>query len=226
MWQNDKLETELQLLREENARLKAELSASKTCSFEKDLQQKEEQLRSIYELTHVIPWSYDLVNHKLDGPVHFRRAWEGKLPNSKKEIELFFSKIHKDDRAKVDKILKNPYEYPEFEFNYRYHGDDDILHYFNSKGRVVIDASTQKAIKLIGVNREITEQQRIKKKLHLQEALLYNAYKLANISVWSYDFEKDKLTGITAKNIYRQSPIFSRVKVVRRKPMKRSAQLM
>ena len=191
--QNEKIKKELQALRKENARLKAQLSKTPLRSIENDLQLKEDQLCSVYELAKVIPWSYDLEKHKLDGPLHFRKIWTKTLPNSKSDMEKFLLKVHKDDREKVQKIWSDPSKYPEFECNYRYHGDDGVLHYLNTKGRCIFDASGKKVLKIVGVNQEITEQQEIEKKLRLKEAQLHDAYELTNVSAWSYDFEADKL---------------------------------
>ena len=152
--QNEKIKKELQALRKENARLKAELSKTPLHSIEKDLQLKEEQLRNIYELTNVIPWSYDLEKHKLDGPLHFRKLWTKSLPDSKIDMAAFLAKVHKDDRERVYEMWSNPSKYPEFECNYRYHGDDGKLHYLNTKGRCIFDDSGKKVLKIIGLIRK------------------------------------------------------------------------
>lgn len=193
MQQNEKLKKELQALREENVRLKSELSKTSLQDFAKDLQLKEEQLHSIYEFTHAIPWSYDLIKHKLEGPLHFRKLWTSSLPDSDDGMDMFLSNVHSDDRKMVKGMWSHPSKYPKFECNFRYHGDDGVLHYLNSKGKCVFDASGKKVIKIIGVNQEITEQQRIEKKLRLKEMQLRDVYELANIGVWSYNFESDQL---------------------------------
>lgn len=193
MQQNEKIQKELQALRKENERLKAELSQIKSSPSTKDTHIQEDYLRSIYEFSRAIPWSYDLVKHKLEGPFHFRKIWTKALPDGKDDMDDFFLKVHKDDRGKIKDIWNKPAKHPEFEFNFRYHGDDGILHYLNTKGKCIFDASG-KAVKIIGINQEITEQQRIERKLLLKEKQLHDAYKLANLSAWSYNFETHEFT--------------------------------
>ena len=103
MQQNEKLKKELQALRKENARLKIEAESS-----EHNSQLKEEQLRNIYDLTNVIPWSYDLVlTHKMDAPLHYRQIWtSGEPGNSKSDMDSLLSKIHKDDRKANQRSLE------------------------------------------------------------------------------------------------------------------------
>ena len=193
MQQNEKIQKELQALRKENERLKAELSKTKLSPSRKHLQVLEDYLRSICEFSRVIPWSYDLEKHKLEGPLYLRKLWTKDLPDGKSDMEDFLSRIPEDDRKKIEAIRKNPKKYREFGYNFRYYGDDGILHYLNAKGRCVFDSSGKKLLKIIGINQEITEQQRVEKKLLLKEKQLHDAYKMANISAWSYDFETDEL---------------------------------
>ncbi len=199
--QKQEPEIELQALCRENARLKAELAEIRLRLPEhewelirEELRHKEAQLRSVHELTRAIPWSYDAVNRKLDGPLHFRQAWTAFLPNSKSAMAVFLSRVHKNDRENIENFWKDPTDNPELERNYRYYDDDGVLRYFSCKGLCIFDVSGKKVIKVIGVNQEITKQQRIEKELLHKEAQLRNAYELANISAWSYDFKKDQLS--------------------------------
>ncbi len=193
MQQNDKIQQELQALRKENARLKAELSKRNSDPSQNDLQIHKDFLHSIYEFSHAIPWSYDLAKRKFEGPFHFRNIWKKTQHENKDDIDVFLSKVHKDDRKKIQDIWDNPEKHPEFEYNIRYHGDDGKLHYLNIKGKFIFDDSGKKAIKIIGINQEVTEQQRMESKLLLKEKQLHDAYKLTNIGVWSYNFETDEL---------------------------------
>ena len=193
MQQNEKIQKELQALRKENERLKAELSETKSSPSRKDLQVLEDYLRSICEFSNVIPWSYDLAKHKLEGPLYLRKLWTKDLPDGKSDMEVFLSRIPGDDLKKIEAIWANPKKHREFNYTFRYYGDDGILHYLNAKGRCVFDSSDKKLLKIIGINQEITEQQRVEKKLLLKEKQLHDAYKMANISAWSYNFETDEL---------------------------------
>jgi signal transduction histidine kinase len=200
MQQNEKLKTELQALRKENARLKFELSeaclrpsANELKLLKDDLLLKEEMLNCVYELLNVVPWSYDMVNHNMTGLPHPRRIWTSSLPDSKDAMGAFLSRVHKDDREIFKDYVQNPEKYSKLECKFRFQGDDGNLHYYNYKARSIWDDSGKKVLKAVGLVQEVTEQQRIKKDLCLKEAQLHDAYKLANISVWSYNFETDEL---------------------------------
>ena len=185
MQQNEKLKKELQVLREENARLKAELSDNSKNNqklFKDDLSLKEAQLRDAYSLANISAWSYDIATNILTPSEQLTKVWS---PPEENVREAFLARIHPDDLDKLLPVIENLEKYDSYDYQYRITGDNGNMYYFYCRGMVKRDEHGR-AVKVFGLNWDITE-----KKLHEKQTLqtennLRFFFEKIGLGVWEY----------------------------------------
>jgi len=185
MQQNEKLKKELQALRKENARLKAELSDNSKKNqklLNDDLRLKEAQLRDAYALANISAWSYDIVTNILTPSEQLTKIWD---PPKENVREAFLARMHPDDRDKLLPVIENLEKYDSYDYQYRIVGDNGNMYYFYCRGTIKRDEHG-KAVKVLGLNWDITE-----KKLHEKQTLqtennLRFFFEKIGLGVWEY----------------------------------------
>jgi len=181
MQQNEKIRKELQTLRKENARLKAELS-EKSYHPDKDLLLKENLLHDAYEFANISAWSYDIVTNILTPSRQLTKVW---TPPKKNVKEAFLAKIHPEDLAKLMPVIENFDKHDSYDYQYRIVGDDGNTYHFYCRG-VIKRNEHGKAVKVYGLNLDITE-----KKLHEEQKLqtetrIRSFFEKVGLGLWEY----------------------------------------
>ncbi len=217
MQQNEKIKKELQALRKENARLKAELSKINSFPPEKELCLKEAQLRDAYELANISAWSYDIETNILTPSEQLTRVWS---PPKKNVREAFLARMHPDDREKLLPVIENLDKYDSYDYQYRIIGDNGNMYYFYCRGMIKRNEHG-KAVKVFGLNWDITEKKLHEKQILQTENNLRFFFEKIGLGAWEYNIGEPgiyfsdairrlfKLKG--KKGIVKQEDVFEKI---------------
>ena len=120
-------------------------------------------------------WDWDIKNNLLTWDEGMYRLYSVAANEFPSVYEGWFSRLHPDDREKVqdviDLALANKKDYnPEFRIVW----GDSSVHYINASGIIERD-NDGNAIRMIGVNWDITEQKEKEQHLKLLESVITNA---------------------------------------------------
>jgi PAS domain S-box-containing protein len=140
---------------------------------------KEEQLRLVIRSGHTGTWDWDLLrNEVLCNDILFEMLG---LPQNKNKIkpDLFFSRMHRDDRPRVEKNLRKTLkENDEFIDEFRIVTKDNRIRWLASRAKVYRDQNAR-PVRIMGVNFDITEKKLSEQQLAqanvLRETLLMQA---------------------------------------------------
>jgi len=110
-------------------------------------------------------WDWDVENNILTWDLVMYRLYDLEASYLDDLYEVWFSRVHIDDRTHIDgeiqAALRNEHEYcPEF----RVLWSDNSVHYIKAVSKTTFD-SAGKAIRIVGVNYDITEQKNIQMRL-------------------------------------------------------------
>ncbi len=110
-------------------------------------------------------WDWDVENNILTWDLVMYRLYDLEASYLDDLYEVWFSRVHIDDRTHIDgeiqAALRNEREYcPEF----RVLWSDNSVHYIKAVSKTTFD-SAGKAIRIVGVNYDITEQKNIQMRL-------------------------------------------------------------
>ena len=198
---NEQPDIELQALRKENARLKAELSEARLQSsgknelaeddllLKRELHLKEMQLNSAYKLTNISAWSYDFETGQLNPSEQLRNIWK---PPAKNVLEAFLKRVHPDDRDKILDAINNPVQCSTLDYSYRILGDDGNTHYVLSRSTVECDEKGKPVI-AHGISWDITEKKRHEEQNLQTEKNLRSFFEMIGLGPWAYIVDADEI---------------------------------
>lgn len=157
------------------------------------LQKSEERFRFALESTDTSWWDWDIKTNEVDWSDTFD-AMVGRAPNSyPKNIASFLSFLHPDDveptRAKLYDSLENGIPYKT---EFRFVHPDGTIRWIMARGMVQRDANGQ-ALRMSGINLDITEQKLAEAALKENEATLRLALSAETANWWKWDIVNDQM---------------------------------
>ncbi|MDD5597034.1 MAG: PAS domain-containing protein [Victivallaceae bacterium] len=185
----DKEQTkELDALREENARLKEELSA---CSenLANELRLKETQLYDAYKLTDLSVWSYDFKNDQLTPSRRLKEIW---TPPAKNIKDAFFKRIPAEDKTSILQAMEDPAKFSSFDFPFRIVGDDGNMYYLLCRCAIERDENGEPAM-AHGITWDITEKKLQEKQNQQTENHLRLFFEKIGLGFWEYNADSDEI---------------------------------
>jgi len=155
----------------------------------RELDYREEKLLEAQELTEIGSFEWDLTADGSKETPQLRKIFE--LQESE-GIEKFMTKVHSDDREKVERALQKAFEETgvyDCEFRYIVNGKEKVLW---SKGKVIYKDG--KKVKMNGTVMDVTERHKILERLQRSEELYKQAEALTHIGNYTWDLVNRELT--------------------------------
>jgi len=133
------------------------------------LRQSEERLRLALEAAHMGTWDWDILTNKVTYSLNTEANF-GLVPGSfDGTYQSFLNSVHPDDCEFVSKaVTQAVQEGTEYDIEFRVIWSDGTVHWAASKGQVYYD-KTGKAVRMTGINMDITERKRADKALRESE---------------------------------------------------------
>ncbi len=141
---------------------------------EEALRESEERFRIAMEAAQMGTWDFDLLTGRAKCSDTHTRMLGGEQAQFDGSFEAFLHCVHPEDRAFVkQKIARDIERRANHEMEFRVVWPDGSVHWLNGNGQVLCD-QTGRAVRLVGVSRDITEHK-------LLEGQLRQAHKLESI---------------------------------------------
>jgi PAS domain S-box-containing protein len=184
--------TESKRMEEELRRSRDELE-QRVLERTRELSKSEAHLAKAQEISHVGSWEYDLKTGLQRWSDESCRIFGFSLERVNPDMNLFLSIVHPDDRGRLLEVMKDVCEAGgSFKADYRIIGPDGYVRYVHCEGEVLRDESGR-AIKMFGVNQDITERKRAEEALRESEASLAKAQRITHLGNWEWDVKEDKV---------------------------------
>lgn len=162
--------------------------------FEDQLSESEARLRAATELVGVGIYSWDPVTGKLEWDERVRAMW-GLHPTSPVNKAVFYSAIHPDDLARVQRAVKDcadPAGDGLYNLEYRVIGlDDGVTRHISTKGRTTFDNG--RAISFIGAAIDVTRQRAAEAAIRANEAQFRSFADHSSNLIWIGDPTQDAI---------------------------------
>lgn len=151
--------------------------------MEIDAEERERRLRQALSAGRIGIWEWDIERNRVywsDYP-----GATSNMPSSfRGTIESFYSLVHPEDRARIKRILSKAIDESSWDLEYRIRDAKGEVYWIGSKGEVERDAKGR-AVRLIGINQEITGRKAVeadRERLLEQERMAREAAEAANRS--------------------------------------------
>lgn len=175
------VETETELKRHQDHL--EELVAERTAR----LQASEERLRLAQQAARSGSYEWDLRTDEVSWSPELEHLYGLPTGGFERRYGKGAELVHPDDRAAANAMLrKAAAEGTGFHGEFRIVRPDGETRWMEAFGRAVPDGSG-KAVRMVGLNRDITERKEAELRLSRQEALLSLAQKAARAGTWSFD---------------------------------------
>ncbi|RKG48953.1 EAL domain-containing protein [Acinetobacter cumulans] len=172
----------------------------------KDLENQQENLVLAHEIAGLRPWDWNIKDRKIRITNHL---YEKQVRDSKQHLEQLQHQIHPDDAEQLKLTLKMHLrgESERYEANYRIQNSEGKWTWVHDIGRVVErDPNTKKAIRMVGIRRDIQKEKMSQERIKLATSVLQQAAEgifildeeLCYIDVNPY---YEKLTGFSSNQI-------------------------
>ncbi len=138
-------------------------------------------------------WEWDLVTQALDWDVQMYQLF-GRDPKAREPArEILLGSLHPQDRPRFEVDLQQTIRHDKaFESTYRILWPNGEVRHLRAAARVVRD-STGRALRLTGVNFDITEVKRAQDALAQSQAFLERAGRIAGVGGWRVDLKANAI---------------------------------
>lgn len=144
------------------------------------LAHSEERLRLAQNAGGIGCWDFDVTTDVVHWSEGFYRLW-GLDPAIRPTKELFFSLIHPDDRARtradVERVLQKG---DRLHLEFRFAFPDGRVRWAESQGDITRD-DEGKAVRIVGIHRDITERRRTEERLRVVQAELQHVWRVTDM---------------------------------------------
>lgn len=156
-------------------------------------QLSEERLRIALEAAQMGAWDWDIPSGKVIHSV-MTEAIHGLAPGSfPGTIESFLASIHPDDREFVTQAIRHTLEEKtSYDIDFRIVRPDGDVRWVTSKGQAYYD-QTGKALRMIGINLDITERHRVEAALRESEERWQLALRGNNDGIWDWNIKTNEV---------------------------------
>lgn len=162
-----------------------------------------ERLGLALESAQIATWDFDPIHGELVWDVRCRALF-GLSEDAPVNYEVFLAGVHPDDRSLMhDRIVQalNPAGSGEFEQDYRTVGfSDGVERWVASKGKAFFDDARTRAVRFIGIARDVTAQKRAQQEreeailaMKSSELRLRLALDAARMGSWEWDVRTNEL---------------------------------
>ena len=160
---------------------------------ETSLRENEERLRLSHDFARLVTWEWDIETDVVYWSHRFDDPDLGRHREKFVTFSQFMQTIHADDREKVKTAINTCIsEGTDYEIEHRAFTRDDSRRWVLEKGNVVRD-DQGRALRMIGVAQDITQQKEAEFRLRESERKLQKAQDLAQLGYWEYSYKEDSL---------------------------------
>ena len=146
-----------------------------------EIVQKKFELELAQEVAKIGSWSLNLKTNEVAWSDEMYNIFEIDKEKLKPSYEVFLSRVHPEDRAKVnDNYIKSLKDKQTYHIVHRLLMDEGRIKWIDEKGQTVFDENNQ-AIISSGTARDITKEYEQQENSKMQEKILYEQEKLASM---------------------------------------------
>ena len=135
-------------------------------------QLSEERLRLALDAARMGTWDWDIPNHKVTNSPSLEANFGLVVGSLEDTYEGFLAKVHPEDRESIEQsVIRALSEKADYDVEFRVIWPDNSIHWIAGKGQIYYDENGQ-AVRMLGINMDITERKRSEQKIGEQAALL------------------------------------------------------
>lgn len=158
---------------------------------EEKLREREALLAQAEQIANFASWQYEFATQKVTFSPNMRKIL-GLGPDTEWTSDLYWSRIHPEDRARARAIREQcTAEGKAFEYEARFLPPEGGMRFLHVRGAAILDAAA-KPLRRTGVVQDITERREAEEKFREREALLAHAEEIANLGSFQLDLATRK----------------------------------